>query len=567
MPRILALLASLSLVSAPVHAQGDTTTTAPEPCDGRIVSEVITTREPPPLLARSTFARPVVAAVLQHRTTRPEAILPFVHVRAGQPCSEFRLAESERVLRAQPYLADAMVRAVPDTNGTVRVEIMTVDEIPLVLGLGLRGSSVSSFSYGNGNIMGDGMYGVLEWRRGYAYREGFGLRFADYHVMDGPNVLSGVAERFPQSDEYSLSLAHPFYTPFQRAAWFGGLRRQEGYEQFTRPSGPGLAVSLDRRRYDLGGVARLGGGAARFFAGPLFTYESIRPGTSGVVLADSGFATDPDSTLDGRYSAVSGSRLGVVLGFRALSFRTVYGFDALAGAQDVGTGIQLVTTLAQGIGAGERGDLFGTDVYAGVATERNYVAIRTTWESVRQPRLGRWGDQVGSGRLAWYHKQTPRQTAIWSLEYSGSWRQQTPFQLTLGDRDGGVRGYHGSRIAGGERLVLRAEHRWLLGGLTRFDNIGVAVFSDAGKMWAAGVPYGRDEAPRVGAGVGLLLAIPKQSRRLMRADFAVPLVPDRNAHYELRFSISTPFSTLWREPGEIARIRSAAPATSIFSWP
>jgi outer membrane protein assembly factor BamA len=120
---------------------------------------------------------------------------------------------------------------------------------------------------------------------------------------------------------------------------------------------------------------------------------------------------------------------------------------------------------------------------------------------------------------------------------------------------------------GGQRVVLRSEHRWLLGGFTKFDNIGIAAFSDAGRMWAGGVPYGQDVSIRVSAGVGLLLAIPKQSRRLMRADFAVPLIPDRNAHYEFRFTISTPFSTLWSEPGVIGRLRSATPATNIFSWP
>lgn len=567
MSRTPLLLAALMLAPLPCRAQSDSVSGPSPSCDGEIVSEVVTTREPPVILSRSTFARPVVAAVLRHTTTRAPAILPFVQLHPGEPCSEFRRAESERVLRAQPYLADASVRAVPDTNGTVRIEITTVDEVSVMAGAGLRSTSLASLRYGSGNLMGNGMLGELEWRRGFAYREGFGVRFTDYHVLNGPNRLDVVAERFPLDAQYLLSLAHPFYTAFQHSAWFAGLRRSQGYEQFTRPSGPSLALSLDRRRYDVGGVARLGGGAARFFVGPLLTYERITPGANGVILSDSGFAADSDSTLSGRYATVSDTRLGAVVGFRALSFRTVYGFDALAGAQDVGSGLQVVSMLAQGFGSGRRGDLFGVDTYAGFATDASYLALHTTWESERQPRLGRWGDVVGSGRLAWYRKPSPRQTAIWSLEYAGALREQTPFQLTLGDHDGGVRGYHGSRAAGGERLVLRLERRWLLGGVTRFANVGVAAFSDAGKLWAAGVPYGQNTGPRVGAGVGLLLAIPKQSRRLVRADFALPLVPDHDARYEVRVSISTPFSMLWREPGAIARIRSAIPATNIFSWP
>ena len=566
MCRTFPLALALALVPALARAQADTTS-ALAPCDGRVVSAIEITREPPPLLSRSTFARPIVAAVLQHVTTKPKAILPFMQVKVGQPCSEFRLAESGRVLRAQPYLANASVRAVPDSNNTVRIEVSTVDEIPLVIGMQLRGTAVSSMRYGNSNILGNGMYGAVSWRRGFAYREGFGARYVDYHLLDMPNTLNFTAERYPVSAHYELSVSHPFYTPFQQTAWFAGYRRLEDYDGFLRPDGSVLSLSVHRERYDMGGVVRLGGGTVRFFVGPLYTHESIVPAANAVVLSDTGFATDPDSTLQGRYASVRGGRFGGVFGVRALTFRTVTGFDALAGAQDVGHGVQLATTLAQSIGGGQRGDLWSTDAYAGVVSGSSYLAIRTTWESERQPRLHRWGDVVGSGRLAWYHKPNDRQTQIWSLEFAGSWRQQTPFQLTLGEHDGGVRGYSDSRLVGGQRLVLRSEHRWLLGGFTKFDNIGIAAFSDAGRMWAGGVPYGQDVSIRVSAGIGLLLAIPKQSRRLMRADLAVPLVPDRNAHYELRFTISTPFNTLWSEPGAIARLRSATPATNIFSWP
>ena len=51
---------------------------------------------------------------------------------------------------------------------------------------------------------------------------------------------------------------------------------------------------------------------------------------------------------------------------------------------------------------------------------------------------------IGSGRLAWYVKPAAAHVVISSLELSGERGERVPFQLALGDRQGGVRGYSAS---------------------------------------------------------------------------------------------------------------------------
>lgn len=539
-------------------------------CDGKLVSEIIVERQPPTLITRTVppWVRPVAIAAVQHKTSKASAIRPFLQVEPGKLCSSFRLAESERVLRAQPYLADADVRAVPDDSGGVRVVVSTVDEIPIVLGVGLRGGGVSSVTYGNSNIMGDGLYGAVEWRQGFAYRDGVGGRFENFHAFGGANMLTVVAERFPLTSDYVASLTHPFYTQFQRLGWYTGVSRSEGYVSFTRPEGAALSLPITRTRWDVGGIFRLGGRNGHFFAGPLFTHYRLTPETNEVILTDTGLVQAVDQTLVDRYPRQRTTRLAAVLGVRLLSYLKVTGFDALTGPQDLGVGMQLVTTVGRGIGSGAHDEILGADLYAGWGSPTSFLALRTQWETQREPSNGkRWVDFVGSGRLAWYRRVGASGTYLTSVEFSGGWRQRTPFQLRLGDARGGLRGYHDSHIAGARRLVLRAERRWVLGGLTRFDNFGIAAFSDVGRTWAGQVPFGVNSGVKASLGVGLLLAVPKESRRLLRVDFAAPLVHDPHAGFEVRVSASAPLAGLWREPSDVARVRSLIPSANVFDWP
>lgn len=541
----------------------------PISCDGKRISEILVIRQPPTILSkvRPAWIRPAVAVAIQHRNTKADAITPFLQVQQGEECSDFRLAESARVLRAQPYLADAEVHAFPDDSGGVLVEVTTVDEVPLVFNAGVSHGQLSRLTYGNSNIMGDGLYAAADWRQGFAYRDGFGIRFTNYHAFHGPNAASINIQRFPLSSNYSATLAHPFYTQFQRMGWYAGVRRSSDYVSFIRPNDLTLSLGTARTQWDLGGVFRVGGGRGHFFAGPLISQQRITADGTARIITDSGFVMNPDSLLDGRYPTQDETRLSAVVGMRFLRFVKAYGFDALTGPQDMGKGIQLATLLGRGVGAGDHGLVTSADLYAGVGSETSFLAVRTQWESQRHPDLGYWGDIVGSGRVAWYYKPSQSGTWISSLEFSGGWRERTPFQLTLGDRMGGLRGYHGARIAGARRLVMRLERRWVLGGITRFDNIGIAAFGDAGKMWAGSVPYGTNSETKASVGISLLAAVPKQSRRLIRVDFAMPLVRTPHTGFQLRAGITAPILGLWREPRDIARARSLALSSDVFTWP
>ena len=528
-------------------------------CEGSHISAVVIEQEPPTVVGESApgWARPFLQLALQHRTTQESAILPFLLLRTGERCTEFRLAESERLLRAQPYLADATISALPDDSGGVRLHVSTVDEVPLVIGGRVSGGRVSGVKYGSSNINGEGMYAAGEWREGFAYRDGFSLDFINHHAFDHPNRFALSLERSPLNSQVAMSLERPLVTAHQRSAWHARASDGSEYATFVRPTGVALALPVDHTRLDFGGAFRLGGEERRVFAGVLGSHQRVDPASSAVVITDTGFAASDDAVLENRYGPVRQTRLAGSVGLRLLSFARVTGFDALGGSQDVARGVDVIGLAGRSLFGSRDGTVLGLELYLGAGGRARFVAGRARWES-EQPDGGGWSDAVGSGAVVWYERLSERRMLIASGDFAGAWGARLPYQIPLG-RQAGVRGYGDSRVVGARRAIARAEHRWVLGHVTRHAIVGAAGFADLGAVWAGDVPFGRNSGLRAGIGGSLLAGIPPRSGRTLRLDVAVPVVRDRHAGFEVRLSSSAPLRELGRDPSAITAIRSIVP--------
>jgi hypothetical protein len=563
---------ALVLLGLPGGALGaqDALPAAPA-CAGRTVSAVVVTTRAPSFLAFPRRLRPLArGAGLHHTTTRPDVVRRFLLLRAGEPCTERRRAESERVLRVQPFLAAATVRAVAEPDGRTRIEVETVDEIPTVAGLGVRGGSPSRLRLGNGNVGGQGVYLAGHAERGFGYRPGVGLRAVHHAAFGGPVRVETAAERTPLGGGFTVTAGHAFLTDLQRVAWHVGYGAERGYASVTRPDGDALSLGLRRRLWDAGGVRRVGVGRFRAFVGGLVTGEHVGSARAAVVVTDTGLVADTGATLRDRYAAFGNVRLNAVLGVRALAFMPVRGFDALAAVQDVATGVQLGTLVGWGVprlGASDSHRFLSADLYAGGGSATSFVAVRVAGEARQPLSTHRWDAVAGSARLAWYVKPAATSVIVAGAELSGGTRTRIPLQLALGARDGGVRGYAASRAVGAVRAVARLEERWTLARPRGRAALGIAGFVDAGKVWAGDAPFGVDDRVRTGIGVGLLAAAPVESKRLWRLDLAVPVNPDARARRpEVRFT-TTLVSGFWREPRDVARVRAGAAPSTIFTWP
>lgn len=497
----------------------------------------------------------------------------YLLLQEGHPCTEMRRAESERILRAQPFIADAAVVAYSDGPNSVLIEVTTVDEISLIVDGAVSGNAphVRVLRLGDGNLFGAGLSGTGRWEAGRGFRDGYGIRLAHYQIGGRPYQTVLEAGRKPIGHDRSIQLSHPYLTDLQRVSWRVNYGMLDGYGQFRRPGDTLVALPLRRSFADIGGVVRIRGPGLLWLLGGSLSHESDNPAAAPVLIGDGQIMPDTSQALMDRYTPHRQTRLNALVGFRRLRFMRVTGFDALDGVQDVRKGVQFSGLIGAGFDMldrrSEEGMFVSAALYGGAGTPASFAALETGIEAHRDPDDQHWRGVLASARVGWYARPFPRHTFVTSAEWSAGWRSIIPFQLTFAERDGGLRGFRTSQIGGGRRFVMRLEDRYLWGGFRRNATIGLAGFVDAGKLWAGDAPFGINSRLSASAGVALLAAIPPRSQRLVRLEVAYPLNPDVPRRFDVRLTAVDAARFFWREPRDVRTARAKGVPTNVFSWP
>lgn len=569
-PFITRLLIGATAGLAGVSSAGAQSAAPSPPCDGLRVTRIDIQPGRPAFSGQATRWRNAARAVgLHHVTTRVGVVDAFLALDVGETCTEVRRAESERVLRAQPFLADATVRTVPDGAGGVVVVVRTVDEIPVLVNARFRGIAPRAATLGNSNVGGLGLLAEAMFERGYAYRSGYGLRLVEYAAFGRPYVASVEAERYTIGHRLLADFEHPFYTDIQRIGWHLGYLSSDEYPGLRRPARDPLALGVRQDRWEVSGLTRVFGTSTVGLVGAAATGLRLTPQPRGIVLTDSGPVPDTGVALVNRYSPFRATRIGVLGGIRRVHFRTVRGFDALAGQQDIANGGAVGLYVAKGLPSFGESDLFLSGVgYAGGGGEHVYYATVVEIEGRRGTGLNQWDSVIGSGRSALYLGHGPGWLLLVDDQYSGGTRSLLPLQLALGDRQGGMLGYYESALAGAYRNIARTELRWSRTSVVRGADLGFSTFGQFGSVWAGDAPYGQT-AGRGTVGVSILAAYPTGSKRIYRADFGFPLTRSGNGggKFEVRFSSEDRTLIFWREPDDVSRARTGAVPTNLFAFP
>lgn len=578
--RAFACMAAMSGTAARMHAQQPTPAPALQPrvpveCKGQNISNIVVLTQPPytDRLPKSLdFVRR--GMVRFHTNTQMELVRRYLLFSPGDACTELLRTESERILRVQPFLVDANVRAYDDGEGGVELEVETRDEFSVVAGILLNGKSpvFRGLTLGESNLAGRGIYSALSWREGVAYNDLYSARIVDNQFLGQRNIARVFGERAQRGHEYGAEVLRPYFTDFQRFAWHAGYSVKRDYVRLVRADEPYVGLAFGRDYGDIGAVFRVGEPGRLKLLGASLTHEQDHVAERPVVISPDGFREDTLAhEMPALYRASSRvTRINALAGMRRLSFLRVEGFDALTGVQDMRVGVQSALTLGRSLGVlnSQDRDLFVRyDVYVGSGTPRSFVGFETLAEARRDADSRVWDGVITGGRVAWYFKPWRNQLTLTSVDWGGGWKVQVPYQLTFADREGGLIGYRASRSAGAHRAVLRVEQRWLPTPRTTIGDLGVAFFADLGKLWAGDVPYASTSSVRGTLGVGVLAAVPRRSRRLWRLDFGLPVGGDPHAKFEVRVSSADRTRTFWLEPIDMSYARERAVPSSLFSWP
>ena len=558
-------------VAAPV-AQSVTRTQVR--CAGQIITDVSIRSQAPGfggIFSRSPFLGRLVTSL--HVNTAPSVIRNFVLLEKGQPCNALRRSESERILRAMPFIADASITAYPDGMDGVRIEVVTVDEPSMVGSIGVESQVpfLTGLTFGNTNVLGNAVYASATWRDGFFYRDRFSGRYSNYQLWGKPYQLEIAGARRELGSDWVADVSYPYLTDVQRSAWrvAGGESRE--YARFLRPSGVPSSLAIDRSFADAGAMLRVGRPGYLGLIGAQFSFESNNPASAPVIVTDSGLMRDTTSSLIGRYRTTRSARFNTLLGFRKLRFVRVTGFDALSGPQDLRIGTQLGLTLGHSLpasrGVARNEKYVGASVYFGVGGGRSFAALQGDLEGRRSSETDGWDDVLSAGRVAWYIKPHPRHLVLADITWGGGWSARIPYQLSLGARRGGLRGYNHLDIGGARRAVARVEERWRVGNFRGTADAGVGIFTEFGRVWAGDVPLGVNSGTRQALGFSVIAAVPPRSQRAWRLDVAFPLDRRDGSRWGMRLTNEDRTRTFYSPPSDIRRVRERTVPQSIFSGP
>jgi hypothetical protein len=566
-------LVLLLAAASATNAQPQRLSGLPIACKGERISRIDIEANPPFRITGTNILQRVGRfAAKQHVTTRESVIRRYLALQVGDRCTELRRAESERILRVQPFLADASVLAYADGNGGVALSVATVDEVSIIVGAGIGGGSpaIHSLLIGEDNLLGSAIHAEAGWKKGARFRDIYAGKFIDYQFLGRPYQFMIEGGRRELGSDWRTEASHPFLTDLQRLSWRTTAGNLNTYFYFRRPGADPAAIRLQRSYSDIGGVVRIGPPLGKLaLVGGSVSFEDEKPANSPILVTDAGLIPDTSTALINRYTTHQTARLNALWGLRDIHFVRVSGFDALEGVQDLRTGMQLATLLGKGVRIlrGKERDWIGsTDIYLGMASPITYLAGEFAAEG-RRDAAGHWDGILTHGRGAFYMKPFNRQTVITDVKWSGGWKQRIPFQLTFGDRDGGMRGFRSADVGGARRIVGHVEDRYLIGRYKDFATFATAPFFEAGKLWAGDSPFGVTTPLYASAGISVLAASPPQSRRTFRADLAFPVRGPRGHGWEARLTVIDWTRTFRVEPRDIFNNRERSIPSSVFNWP
>ncbi|HYV95929.1 MAG TPA: hypothetical protein VE967_00590 [Gemmatimonadaceae bacterium] len=568
------VLALAVVARAGAQVTPDLSARSPRRCAGEMVTAIdIQSHSSVPSGSLENMSPATSRAMRSHfPTTRADVVRAYLRVGVGRACLEIDRTESERLLRAQPFIAAAVVRVLDDGEGRVRLQVDVVDELPVIAGGSLSRGRVASLMLGSLNFMGRGLAVTAQATRGFAYRNGFGVRAVQYGIFGAPHFVAIEGERRPLGEILSFEFADPFSTALQRHAFRFAVRQASGYFSVTPDAGPDIALKGRRISYGAGWVNRVGTLDRHHtagFLGAAILGESTRLHHDPTIVSDTGLVPALNAEFGSEYPELADLRVAGIGGVRSVHFMPVRGFDALAAAQDVGVGIQLHVLAGPSVWAqGHAREVFAAgEVYAGMGNERSFASVHAISEGRGDYRSSVWSGMVSSARISWYTLAGRYWTRIVSVDAAAVRHLDVPAQLTFRDFDGGVVGYTSSRAAGGFRSVARVEQRRRTTVLGSRADVAVSVFAIAGKLWAGDVPYGQTTNVRAALGLSLLAAYPSGGKRTYRVDVAFPLNPERGgARVELRVSAIDRTRFLWLEPRDVARVRTGSVPTNLMKW-
>lgn len=478
---------------------------------------------------------PYRVANFLHIRTRAQVIRRELLVRSGESTNEELLEESERSLRALPFIRDAKIIEIPaQLSGKVPSSGQWVD-----LHVRTRDSWTTQPQVNFGSEGGQNKYsaGILEenflgYGKSVSYfyssdQDGISNQFSysDPQLFNTRWKLTSSLENTSTGNKQSLTLTRPFFSRETRTSGGLGVNRsralQKVFENGTEISrydrdhfdvSPSFGVRLNE---DLDNIHRLNL-QYNYNEDVFHPQATTKPGTLPTNKAFSGpvltYSFDQSDFIKETFVDKAERVEDINLGHQFNIGSGYYG-------QGMGGSINAAPfSASHSFGFGGKGDWFGLATYG---TAGRYTL---------------YNNDEGGGKVAhtlyflnfnYYRHLLPEFPLTGVAHFESAYLQHADTQnlLTLGG-DRGLRGYKVNAFSGDKSMLLNLESRFFVPReVLHLAFLGGAIFMDAGEVQPQGLGFTtKDIHANVGAGFRFALTRSTEGT-VYRVDFAYALGP------------------------------------------
>ncbi|HEX6572111.1 MAG TPA: BamA/TamA family outer membrane protein, partial [Steroidobacteraceae bacterium] len=453
-----------------------------------------------------------------HINTRKRVVRDQLLFKPGEPYVQRVVQETERILRANEYLYDAVIRPISFDGTTVDLEVRTRDTWTLNPGVNFNrqgGENSGSIELEEKNLLGSGQQLAFGWTSDVD-RESLNFDYYDPHFQ---STWMRFGVRYSDADDgdtTALRVEQPFYALDARYA--GGLYLFDTQLEDTRYAYGDRVGKFQHQQQFYEGYGGWSTGWAQGW---------VRRWTAGFTYDRNRFEELPDEPLGG---PLPEDRTLVYpwLGFDVLqdAFQERNNQDQIERTEDVLVGFRAGARLGFAVdGLGSDRDALLMSLYA-----------QDGWDFGNETSL--FLGLTGSGRIedeglrnavlsaeARYYAQTSKRTKFFAT-VSGTVTEELDAdnQLLLGG-DTGLRGYPLRYQAGTSLALLTLEERYYTDWYPfRLFHVAGAVFFDVGRTWGSDVTGATSDGLLKDVGLGLRLGSSRSAfGNVVHIDLAFPL--------------------------------------------
>jgi hypothetical protein len=453
-----------------------------------------------------------------HINTRRGVIRNQLLFKPGEPYVHRVVQETERILRANDYLYDAVVRPLAWDGRTVDLEVRTRDTWTLNPGVNYNrqgGENSGSIELEEKNLLGSGQQLSFGWTDDVD-RESLNFAYFDPHFQSTWSRLGVSYSDADDGDTKALRFDRPFYALDTRRA--GGLYLYD--TRFTEPR-YALGERVGRFQHQQEYYEAYGGWSAGWSEGWVLRW------TAGATYDRQRFTELPDEPLGGPLPED-----------RTLVYPWV-GFDLVQDAFEERSNqdqIERTEDVLVGLRAGARlgyaADAFGADRDAWIMSAYvqdgfdfgNESSLFVGMNGSARLEQEGWRDALLSAEARYYAKTSDRTKFFATIAGTVTESLDADKQLMLGG-DTGLRGYPLRYQAGTSRALLTLEERYYTGWYPfRLFHVAGAVFFDMGRTWGTDVTGATSDGLLKDVGLGLRLGSSRSAfGNVIHIDLAFPL--------------------------------------------